>query len=540
MKTIVTAYTTRPALRRALALGAAAAILAAVGVVELGAPAEAEETPVAGLALPVPVTDVTETDTDLGSVAREVVVSFKAQDGTPQVRKLRARTQDEADQLAEELNAEPGVVAQVNRVVEVAPIPSSVAGGTVGKPDRAVPVRSERQVRAHSVAPLGAEQYGGHQWGLTAVGAESAWQITRGTGVTVAVVDSGVDATHPDLAGQVLPQIDFVDDPWTGDPTGHGTHVAGIIAASLDGAGVAGLANQVRVLPIRVLGADGTGDTYTEVAGIIEAVNAGAQVINLSLGGPFDSLEAEAVQYATGRGVTVIAAVGNEYETGNPVNYPAAYDGVIGVSSVNPAGGSSLFANSGSYVDISAPGEGILSTVPGGGWEYKQGTSMAAPFVSAAAALVRVANPTLSKAQVDDILLSTARDDAEGDGPDNWFGHGILQADRAVMNAATLPGGIRATPTVTQSALPATVKVKAVSGRSKLKVDVNPDKGTGYWTFQVQRRNADGSWKALKSYRTQGARETRTLNLPKGTYRVVVRAKYGFAETPSAAVYLKR
>jgi hypothetical protein len=84
------------------------------------------------------------------------------------------------------------------------------------------------------------------------------------------------------------------------------------------------------------------------------------------------------------------------------------------------------------------------------------------------------------------------------------------------------------------------VKVRATGGTSKLSVDVDPNKGKGYWTFQVQRQNADGSWKALKSYRTQGTKETRTINLPKGTYRVVVRAKYGFAETPSALVYLKR
>ena len=531
--------TTRLALHRPVALAAAAALLAAIAVAETGAPAVAEESPLPGLELPVAATDITHKDSDLGSVAREIVVALRGDDGTQQIRKLQARSQAEADRLAEELNAQPGVVAEANRVVEVAPV-SSVAGGTVSKPNRAVPVRSERQVRAQSVASLGAEQYGAQQWGLAAVGAESAWQLTRGGGVAVAVVDSGVDATHPDLAGQVLPQIDFVDDPWAGDPVGHGTHVAGIIAASLDGAGVVGLANQVRVLPIRVLGADGTGDTYTEVAGIIAAVDAGAQVINLSIGAPgYDSLEATAVEYATNRGVTVIAAVGNEYEAGNPVNYPAAYDGVIGVSSVNSAGRSSLFANSGTYVDISAPGEDVLSTVPGG-WDYMEGTSMAAPFVSAAAALVRVANPTISKAQVDAILLSTALDDADGDGRDNWFGYGILQADRAVLTAAQAPGGIRAMPTVTSSAVPATVKVKPISGKSKLKVDVNPNRGKGYWTFKVHKQLPDGSWQPLKTYKTLGSKETRTINLPKGTYRVVVNAKYGYAAATSTPTYLKR
>ena len=263
--------------------------------------------------------------------------------------------------------------------------------------------------------------------------------------MTVAVVDSGVDATHPDLAGRVLPQIDLVDDPWTGDPTGHGTHVAGIIAASLDGAGVAGLANEVNILPIRVMDATGSGDFLTIASGIVEAVDQGAKVINLSLGSEYSSdIITVAVGYAVDSGVTVIAAGGNSYAEGNPVEYPAALPGVIGVSSVDRDGLSSVFANSGSYIDIAAPGEAILSTVPGGGWDYLDGTSMAAPFVSATAALVRVANPSLTKAQVDTTLLATARDDADGDGRDNWFGHGILQADQAALTAAHAPGGLQA------------------------------------------------------------------------------------------------
>ena len=123
---------------------------------------------------------------------------------------------------------------------------------------------------------------------------------------------------------------------------------------------------------------------------------------------------------------------------------------------------------------------------------------MAAPFVSATAALVRVANPTLTKAQVDTTLLATARDDADGDGRDNWFGHGILQADQAALSAAHAPGGLQA------QAPAASTKVKATSGKSKLRVDVNPNKGEGYWTFQVQKQRADGSWKPAEDVQDPG------------------------------------
>ncbi|HSO04452.1 MAG TPA: S8 family serine peptidase, partial [Candidatus Limnocylindrales bacterium] len=323
-------------LHRPVAMGTVATLLAAVALVGISSTAHAEESSLPGIELSVPAVDVTDTDANLASAAREVVAIVDGPDG-PEVLKLRAQTQAEAAVLAAELDSRPEVTAETNRVFTTPTVDTTSRGPA--KPAGSFDLTDAGGYRTSSVYALGAEPFGVDQWGLSAVHADGAWTVTRGGGVTVAVVDSGVDATHPDLAGRVLPQIDFVDDPWTGDPTGHGTHVAGIIAASLDGAGVAGLANEVNILPIRVMDATGSGDFLTIASGIVEAVDQGAKVINLSLGSAYSSdIIAAAVGYAVDSGVTVIAAGGNSYAEGNPVSYPAALPGVVAVSSVNRDG----------------------------------------------------------------------------------------------------------------------------------------------------------------------------------------------------------
>ena len=522
------------ALHRPVAMGTVATLVAGVALVGVSTSAHAEESPKLGLDLPVQATDVTETDTSLRAVAREVVVVVEGADGKPEVRKLQARTQAEAEQLAEELNAQPGVVAEVNTSQKIDPVPVETGSKTEVNDKSGTPGSTRRQ----SLPALSGEAYGGGQWGMRAVGADAAWQVTRGSGVVVAVIDGGVDASHPDLAGQLLPQIDVPNDGLSGHYVdAHGTHVAGIIAASLDGAGVAGLANSVKVLPIRVFDVNDYADDYSIAAGFYSAVEAGASVINISVGGGYSALEEEYVQYAIDSGVTVVASGGNDGQAGSPVTYPAAYDGVIGVGAFTSAGEKADFSSVGDWIDISAPGKDVLSTVPGG-WDSFNGTSMAAPFVSGAAALVRAANPTFSARQVEAAILDTAQDDPDGDGPDRWFGAGYLQADDAALKAAQAPGGLRA---IAASTAPtASVKVKATGGKSKLRVDVNPNKGKGYWKLQVQKQRSNGSWKSLKTYKTKGSQETRTINLTKGTYRVVVNAKYGYQGTTSASVYLRR
>jgi len=242
------------------------------------------------------------------------------------------------------------------------------------------------------------------QWGLGALDPEhAAWPATRGEGVTVAVIDSGVDRDQPDLAGRVDDGIDLVD-PGTppDDGYGHGTHVAGIIAAEPDnGLGMAGLAPLARILPVRVLDDDGEGSFGRTAYGIRWAVDHGAQVLNLSLTLTQDDPQVRrAVQYAVDHNVVAVAAAGNRPcpESGaDETVYPAAYPQVIGVGAANKAGDVSGFSSCGSWVDVLAPGVSIVSIAPkdarkpecsdGKGWCYLTGTSEAAPFVSAAAAL---------------------------------------------------------------------------------------------------------------------------------------------------------
>ena len=322
-------------------------------------------------------------------------------------------------------------------------------------------------------------------------------------------------------------------DGRTGDPFGHGTRIAGIIAGVMDGAGMAGMASDVRILPIRVLAADGEGDQLRTARAIRVAVAAGAQVINLSLSSQTESpAQAEAIRYALDQGVTIVAAAGNRRQEGSPTVYPAAYPGVLGVSSVGRTLRASEFASRGGFIDLVAPGERVVTTEAGGGWGREDGTSLAAAFVASGAALVRAANPTLSREQVEGILLSSARD-LGPKGRDDAFGHGLLRVDRAVRAAAELPGGLPIPSAV--------VTVGSVASSAKLGVDVDPDLSAGSWAFRVQRQRDDGSWRTLRTtYRTHGPDETRILDLPRGTYRVRVLPRMGLTEATSAPVTLTR
>lgn len=286
------------------------------------------------------------------------------------------------------------------------------------------------------------------QWALTTLKAAQIWPQTTASGVVVAVVDSGVDAGHPDLAGAVLAGTDLVA-PGTGqsDPNGHGTHVAGVIAAvANNGIGVAGLAPGARILPVRVLDASGAGTDAALANGIVWAVDRGASVINLSVGtADYSPAEAAAVAYAVQRGAVVIAAAGNTRTQGNPVTYPAAFPSVVGVGALDRTNRVAGFSSSGSYVDVVAPGVGILSTSKRSYTEM-DGTSAATPLVSATAALVRAAAPRLTGAQVAALLQSTAAD-VESAGRDALSGSGLVQPLAAVAAAQrTAPAAAAVAP----------------------------------------------------------------------------------------------
>ena len=268
------------------------------------------------------------------------------------------------------------------------------------------------------------------QWGLTKIGAPQAWTVTRGKEtVVVAVVDTGVDYTHPDLVGRVdtANDYDFVNgDSDAMDDNGHGTHVSGIIAATADNnIGGAGVAPECKILPVKVLDSKGSGDTIGVAAGIRYAADAGAKIINLSLAGPSDATMGDAVAYAQGKGCIVVAAAGNDGSSAG-ASYPARYANVVGVGATDSSNAHATFSNYGPGVDIAAPGVNVLSTVLGGGYASWSGTSMASPFVSAVAALVWSLDPSTPASETIARVLGTAA-------PLNTLGvGGLVRADLAV------------------------------------------------------------------------------------------------------------
>ncbi|MCW6004054.1 type VII secretion-associated serine protease mycosin [Micromonospora sp. CPCC 205371] len=269
------------------------------------------------------------------------------------------------------------------------------------------------------------------QWQLTELRATHAWRYSTGANVTVAVIDSGVDGSHPDLAGQVLPGIDLVTGSGDGrtDAVGHGTTVAGLIAGRNDDRdGVMGLAPQAKILPVRVLDADNRYDDALIVAkGVRWAVDNGAKVINLSLGGSGNSPAlAAAIDYAFARDVVVIACTGNVApDAPTEVWYPAREPGVIAVTGLERET-EGLWSGSitGPATVLAAPANGLVGARPGGTWKV-QGTSFAAPLVTATAALVRAKWPEMTAGTVVNRLIKTA-DDLGAVGRDDRFGYGLV------------------------------------------------------------------------------------------------------------------
>ena len=267
------------------------------------------------------------------------------------------------------------------------------------------------------------------QWGIFAIGADRVWSSTTGTGVIVAVVDSG-SGPHPDLAENLLPGRSFFglvesQDGTDIDASGHGSHVAGIIAAAANnGIGGSGVAPNAKILPVKVLDQAGQGDARDVAAGVRYAADNGAKVINLSLGGAAESPSlTQAITYANDKGALVIAAAGNGGANDKP-KWPASLDLTLAVTAVDQSNNATSFDQRGEYIDIAAPGAGIVSTVKGD-YGFSSGTSMAAGFVAGAAALLFAAEPRVTNAQVRDILLRTATDIGDP-GRDVTFGVGLI------------------------------------------------------------------------------------------------------------------
>lgn len=295
-------------------------------------------------------------------------------------------------------------------------------------------------------APTGTEP--GIPWAQRQLAPEQVWPMTTGAGITVAVVDSGVDASIPQLAdADVRPGVDVTTDdrdPADNDCYGHGTFVAGIIAAQAQpGTGFVGVAPDVTILPIRCgtsVGDDGPGVLTPErmAAGIRAAVDGGAQVVNISASTTVDTPAlAAAVRYAADRDVVVVASAANRAQDGNQATYPASYPTVIAVGAVDASGQRAEFSEIGPYVSLVAPGVDVVSLGPSGPGQWQgSGTSYAAPFVAGAAALVRAYHPRLTAPQVKHRLEATANRPPT-QVPDPGLGWGTVNLTAAV--SAVLP-----------------------------------------------------------------------------------------------------
>jgi len=286
----------------------------------------------------------------------------------------------------------------------------------------------EPEVR-YQAAVTPADTYWSRQWGPQLVGAPAAWDATTGSSDTViAVLDTGVDP-GPELDGKLLPGIDLVgDDADPDDDNGHGTSVAAVAAADANDAGVAGMCWSCRVLPVKVLDADGSGSSTDIAQGIAWAAEHGADVIVMSLGGPGTSrIVEDAVARARAAGAVVVAAAGNEGVT--TPTFPAAAPGVIGVAGSTEVDGRYSWSNHGAWVDVAAPGCNAAPLV--GGYGYFCGTSSATPLVGGAVALALStgASPTA----VEEALVATARPVG------SWMSYGRIDAAALVAAAAPVP-----------------------------------------------------------------------------------------------------
>jgi thermitase len=287
------------------------------------------------------------------------------------------------------------------------------------------------------------DQYFYEQWALTIIGAPQAWDVTTGSPtINIAILDTGVDLDHPDLAAKIVSNINFSSSATVDDVDGHGTHVAGIAAAMTNnGIGVAGLGYASTIMNVKVLGDTGAGSYSGLASGIIWAADNGAEVISMSLGGSsYSSTLENAVNYAWSKGVVVVAAAGN-YGSTTPF-YPAAYANCMAVAATNGWDAKASFSNYGDWVDVAAPGTGIYATLKNSSYGSMSGTSMAAPHVAGLAALVfTTVSDTSGNGKLNDEVRSRIETTCDDIGV-SGIGHGRINAAQAVGSVPPPPGKI--------------------------------------------------------------------------------------------------
>ena len=335
---------------------------------------------------------------DVEYVPGRLIVKF-ADGTTPDVaRRVLARV---------DADLEASVAPLDVRVVDVPPGETRDAIETVT--DSPAVVYVERDVVVQTFGTIPNDTLWGEQWGPVVVDAPSAWDLSKGSPSTVvAVLDTGVDPTHPDLEGSLVAGYDFVNGD--GDPLddeGHGTAAAGVVAARTNNSqGQAGICWQCSLMAVKVLDAEGEGTMSDVAAGIVWAVDHGARVISMSLGGPATTQTlADAVAYATAKGAVLVAAAGNEGSS--EPSYPAALDGVIGVAGTTRADALYSWSNLGLWAQVAAPGCNV-APYPNGEYVNFCGTSSATPIVAGIAGLALSARPQATRRQVEDALAQTA------------------------------------------------------------------------------------------------------------------------------------
>lgn len=322
------------------------------------------------------------------------------------------------------------------------------------------------------------DPYFGSEWHLTKIGAPTAWDTSQGAGVTIAILDSGVDVNHPDLVARLVPGYNiYSDNSDLTDVCGHGTAVAGVAAASSNNAtGVAGVAGAASLMPIRVAYADSTtgGCTayYSTIAsGLTYAADHGARVANISYGGVAGSSTImSAANYMKSKGGLVFVSAGN-----NNIDENITSDGsMIAVSATDTNDAKASFSSWGSFVTLSAPGVSIVTTDNSGGYSTWQGTSFSSPLTAGVAALLMSARPDLSGAQVQSLLYSTAVDLGAA-GLDPVFGYGRVNAAAAVQAAVRFVAPPDTTPP--SAALAAPLAGSTVSGLVPVTVNASDNVG---------------------------------------------------------------
>lgn len=366
-------------------------------------------------------------------VPDEVLVRFKNSATDGDISRCLEKVNGRIDSAIEELDV---LVVKLNMVS----VSNAVATLSACEGVRFV----EPNYLAFSADIIPSDSGWGNQYGLVNIRAPQGWEYTTGSSaITIAILDTGVDLTHPDLAAKITAGYDFVNnDAIAQDDHGHGTHVAGIAAAvSNNGAGIAGVSWRARIMPVKVLNSAGGGTFANVAAGITWAADHGAHIINLSVGGVSSSIVLQnAITYAAGQGVLIIAAVGNA--GGNLIFYPAAYPNVIAVGSTDSLNNRAPFSNYGSEIDLMAPGISIYSTSAGSSYSFRDGTSMSTGFVSGFAALL-LGIPGNSPSSVRSLMEATALDLGSA-GWDGFYGHGLIQMDTAIQMVWTEPTAIQA------------------------------------------------------------------------------------------------